>query len=208
MPKRDRTADAPPAASSAGDDIGRSLVERVSPRTPSDANTSPSPDSPITPSRPRPARTDRSAPPIPPFGGDLRDVPAVDRRARRRTPTKPTNGPTSARKRGIEPEPRAEARAPASGASTSGSLRQGLRRGAQALVRARGNTLFLQTSNASGSAGAAGVWGTRRARVATRRVVDHLLQADRAPRWPRARHPPAACARRPSAPPIRCRPSR
>src|SRR6185369_2617489 len=104
MPKRDRVAAAPPAASSPGDETGNLFDDAVSPRTPSDAKTSPSPASPITPSKPSPARSDRSAPPIQPSDVTEGSYPPLTTRMSPE-PTKPMNGPTSARNRGIDPSP-------------------------------------------------------------------------------------------------------
>ena len=107
-------------------------------------------------------------------------------------PAKPMNGPTSARKRGIAPSPGPR---PGTGVGPSTS---GICAKASGVARKpasrRSNTLFLQTSKASGSAGAVGVCGTRAAQLAAGRVVDHLLQADGTARAARSASSGRMCA--------------
>ena len=158
MPKRDGIAATPPAASSAGDDTGRSLVERVSPRRPSETNTRPSPVSPSTPSRPRPARTDRSAPPMPAVGRDAGSKPPSMPRA--------SIAPGEADERadlGAKARHRAEPRPQPRHRRRAEHLRQPARRASGVARRPssrRVKVFVLQMSSASGWLGAAGVCGS------------------------------------------------
>ena len=110
---RSRCASAPPPRRrrprAPGVHGARLFVELESARTPSWANTSPSPDSLIRPSRPKPARTASSPPAMPPCRRDRRHIAAVDDPqvgGRGETDERPDLG-AKARHRA---EPRAEAR--------------------------------------------------------------------------------------------------